>query len=116
MLAAADGEAAAAEHEANAAEAIERSVFGSPTYFVDGDMFYGQDRLEMVLRACGRAYADCRGRRRPGRALSGVLFLVGLHQRADVGPQRVDVGDGAQQLGPPFGVPLHHRDHRPPGA
>ena len=58
VLAAADGEAAAAEHEANAAEAIERSVFGSPTYFVDGDMFYGQDRLEMVLRACGRAYAD----------------------------------------------------------
>lgn len=33
---------------ANTEEAIERSVFGSPTYFVDGDMFYGQDRLEHV--------------------------------------------------------------------
>jgi 2-hydroxychromene-2-carboxylate isomerase len=32
-------------------EAITRSVFGSPTYFVDGDMFYGQDHLEMVERA-----------------------------------------------------------------
>lgn len=35
----------------NTKEAIERSVFGSPTYFVDGDMFYGQDRLELVARA-----------------------------------------------------------------
>ncbi len=38
-------------YAANTREAIERSVFGSPTYFVDGDMFYGQDRLEMVERA-----------------------------------------------------------------
>lgn len=36
---------------ANTEEAIQRSVFGSPTYFVDGDMFYGQDRLEQVERA-----------------------------------------------------------------
>jgi 2-hydroxychromene-2-carboxylate isomerase len=38
-------------HEQNTAEAIERSVFGSPTYFVDGDMFYGQDHLELVAQA-----------------------------------------------------------------
>lgn len=38
-------------HQANTQEAIKRSVFGSPTYFVDGDMFYGQDRLELVERA-----------------------------------------------------------------
>jgi 2-hydroxychromene-2-carboxylate isomerase len=44
-------------YEANTAEAIERSVFGSPTYFVDGDMFYGQDRLELVERALSRPYA-----------------------------------------------------------
>jgi 2-hydroxychromene-2-carboxylate isomerase len=37
-------------------EAIERSVFGSPTYFVGGDMFYGQDRLEMVERALVKPY------------------------------------------------------------
>ena len=43
-------------------EAIERSVFGSPTYFVDGDMFYGQDRLELVERAIGKPYmqVNCR--------------------------------------------------------
>jgi 2-hydroxychromene-2-carboxylate isomerase len=41
-----------AVHDKNTAEAIERSVFGSPTYFVDGDMFYGQDHLELVAHAC----------------------------------------------------------------
>lgn len=45
-----------ARYEANTAEAIRRSVFGSPTYFVDGDMFYGQDRLEMVERALSHPY------------------------------------------------------------
>ena len=37
-------------------KSIERSVFGSPTYFIDGDMFYGQDRLEMVERALRQPY------------------------------------------------------------
>lgn len=46
-----------AAYRANTEEAIRRSVFGSPTYFVDGDMFYGQDRLEMVERALARPYA-----------------------------------------------------------
>ncbi|MFK7965860.1 MAG: 2-hydroxychromene-2-carboxylate isomerase [Burkholderiaceae bacterium] len=35
----------------NTSEAIERYVFGSPTYFLDGDMFYGQDRLDLLERA-----------------------------------------------------------------
>ena len=26
------------------------------TYFVDGDMFYGQDHLELVERACSQPY------------------------------------------------------------
>ncbi|MEL0018327.1 MAG: DsbA family protein, partial [Rickettsiales bacterium] len=51
LLAAATSPEVAAIYEANTAEAIERSVFGSPTYFVDGDMFYGQDHLELVARA-----------------------------------------------------------------
>ncbi len=46
-----------AVYEANTAEAIERSVFGSPTYFVDGDMFYGQDRLDQVERALQQPFA-----------------------------------------------------------
>jgi 2-hydroxychromene-2-carboxylate isomerase len=44
-------------YKANTQEAIERSVFGSPTYFVEGDMFYGQDHLEMVERALVKPYA-----------------------------------------------------------
>eukprot|EP00752_Nemacystus_decipiens_P019186 g17242.t1 len=36
------------QHRAHQDEAIMRSVFGSPTYFLDGEMFYGQDRLEML--------------------------------------------------------------------
>ena len=57
MLAAALGDEIQAIYQANTDEAIERSVFGSPTYFVDGDMFYGQDRLEMVERALRQPYA-----------------------------------------------------------
>ena len=43
-------------YEANTKEAIEMSVFGSPTYVVDGDMFYGQDHLEMVERALSKPF------------------------------------------------------------
>ena len=46
-----------AVYEANTEEAIRRSVFGSPTYFVHGDMFYGQDRLEMVERTLAEPFA-----------------------------------------------------------
>jgi len=46
----------AAIYLANTEEAISRSVFGSPTYFVDGDMFYGQDRLEFVERALTKRF------------------------------------------------------------
>ena len=44
-------------HKANTDEAIKRHIFGSPTYYVDGDMFYGQDRLELVERALVRPFA-----------------------------------------------------------
>ncbi len=46
-----------AVYDANTEEAISRSVFGSPTYFVHGDMFYGQDRLEMVERTLEQPFA-----------------------------------------------------------
>jgi 2-hydroxychromene-2-carboxylate isomerase len=29
-------------------EAVSRGVFGAPTFFVDGQMFWGQDRLDFV--------------------------------------------------------------------
>lgn len=57
LLAEATGSAIQAQFAANTAEAIARSVFGSPTYFVRGDMFYGQDRLEMVARAITTPFA-----------------------------------------------------------
>ncbi len=57
LLAAALSEEVRADYGANTEEAIRRSVFGSPTYFVDGDMFYGQDHLEMVERALQHPFA-----------------------------------------------------------
>lgn len=51
LLKAASSDAVVAQHTANTTEAIARNLFGSPTYFVHGDMFYGQDRLEMLARA-----------------------------------------------------------------
>lgn len=56
LLAAAATETVKDMYERYTQEAIDRSVFGSPTYFVDGDMFYGQDRLEMVERALRQPY------------------------------------------------------------
>ena len=51
LLASADEERTMIQYAANTEEAISRGVMGSPTYFVDGDMFYGQDRLDHVERA-----------------------------------------------------------------
>ncbi len=56
LIESADSARCRALYEANTEEAIRRSVFGSPTYFVDGDMFYGQDRLDMVARALRKPY------------------------------------------------------------
>ena len=36
---------------ANTEEAVSRGVFGAPTMFVGGEMFFGQDRLEFVREA-----------------------------------------------------------------
>ena len=54
---AAQSAAIQARHDANTEDAIARHVLGSPTYFVEGDMFYGQDRLEMVARALVKPFA-----------------------------------------------------------
>lgn len=39
------------EFARNSDDAVAMGVFGSPTYVVDAEMFYGQDRLVMVERA-----------------------------------------------------------------
>ncbi|WP_020591704.1 2-hydroxychromene-2-carboxylate isomerase [Kiloniella laminariae] len=43
-----------AELERNCREAIMRGVIGAPTYFVEGENFYGQDRLDFVERALSK--------------------------------------------------------------
>jgi 2-hydroxychromene-2-carboxylate isomerase len=40
-----------AELVANTDAAVERGVFGAPTLFMDGEMYFGQDRLDFVEEA-----------------------------------------------------------------
>ena len=40
----------AARYDAFTQEAIERQVFGAPWYVVDGEPFWGQDRLDFIAR------------------------------------------------------------------
>ena len=50
-------EAAQAEVVANSREAVELGVIGSPSYLVDGALFYGQDRLHFVEAALQKSAA-----------------------------------------------------------
>ncbi|MGV8805557.1 MAG: DsbA family protein [Polaromonas sp.] len=47
-------------YEANTWQAIEAGVFGAPTYVVDGELFWGQDRLDFVERKLrSQAPSEC---------------------------------------------------------
>ena len=46
-----DDASIAGQLDAYTAEAIARQVFGAPTFVVDGELFWGQDRLEFLERA-----------------------------------------------------------------
>lgn len=39
--------------KANTDEAVQRGVFGAPSIFVNGELFFGQDRLEFIREALG---------------------------------------------------------------
>jgi 2-hydroxychromene-2-carboxylate isomerase len=41
-------------YEANTAAAIDAGVFGAPSYVVDGEIFWGQDRLDFLQRRLAR--------------------------------------------------------------
>ena len=41
-------------YEAYTQEAIEAGVFGAPSYVIDGEIFWGQDRLDFMERRLGR--------------------------------------------------------------
>ena len=55
LLVQAQGEAVKAQYAAFTQEAIERQVFGAPSYVIDGEIFWGQDRLNFVDRKLGSA-------------------------------------------------------------
>lgn len=40
-----------ARYDANTQRAIDASLFGAPSYVIDGELFWGQDRLDFVQRA-----------------------------------------------------------------
>ena len=65
LLAEARTEAVQAEYRANTARALAAGVFGSPFYHYAGEMFWGQDRLEMLEETIIRVHATELGRR-PG--------------------------------------------------
>ena len=51
LLAAADNDAMRKKLMDVTAEAHAKDVFGSPTYSLDGELFWGQDRLDFLERA-----------------------------------------------------------------
>ncbi len=51
LLASARSDANLARYQALTDEALERGVFGAPTYFYNGEMFWGQDRLDFLDQA-----------------------------------------------------------------
>jgi 2-hydroxychromene-2-carboxylate isomerase len=51
LLAAARAPAVAERYRANTQRAIDAGVFGAPSYVLDGEIFWGQDRLEFLERA-----------------------------------------------------------------
>lgn len=49
-LAASRSQEVETRYQAHTQEAIEAGVFGAPTYVIDGELFWGQDRLDFVQR------------------------------------------------------------------
>ena len=42
-------------YQNNTEEAVQKNVFGSPTYILDDELFWGQDRLDFLERALGKS-------------------------------------------------------------
>ena len=51
LLAAAQTPAVQEKYDANTRAAIDQGVFGMPTFVIDDELFWGQDRLDFVARA-----------------------------------------------------------------
>lgn len=57
LMAQARSDTVQAQYQHNAQEALAADVFGSPTYVLEGEVFYGQDRLEMLERSITQPFA-----------------------------------------------------------
>ena len=62
LLGAADAEAVRAEYRGNTDRALAAGVFGSPFYLFAGELFWGQDRLDMLEEAIVRSASGDLGR------------------------------------------------------
>jgi 2-hydroxychromene-2-carboxylate isomerase len=62
LLGAADAEAVRAEYRGNTDRALAAGVFGSPFYVFAGELFWGQDRLDMLEEAIVRSAPGDLGR------------------------------------------------------
>jgi len=51
LLEVAESDRAATIYATNQADAVESDVFGSPAYVLDGEVFWGQDRIDLLERA-----------------------------------------------------------------
>ena len=54
LMAQSRSQAVQVRYEAYTQAAIDAGVFGAPSYLVDGELFWGQDRLDFVERALAR--------------------------------------------------------------
>ena len=61
MLAAARSDAIAAHYAWNTEKALDAGVFGSPSYVLEGEVFWGQDRLELLDDVLASAREPYRG-------------------------------------------------------
>lgn len=55
LVQAARADAVQARYEAATQQAIDAGIFGAPSYVIDGEMFWGQDRLDFVERRLSMA-------------------------------------------------------------
>ncbi|WP_300295355.1 2-hydroxychromene-2-carboxylate isomerase [Ferrovibrio sp.] len=54
LFAAAETDGIKAEYARGTQQAVEANVFGAPSYVIDGEIFWGQDRLDFVERRLAR--------------------------------------------------------------
>ncbi|CAN7413163.1 2-hydroxychromene-2-carboxylate isomerase [Bosea sp. LjRoot90] len=60
LVEAAESEATSRAYKAAIAEAVEAGVFGAPSYVLDDEIFWGQDRLDLLADALARGRAAYR--------------------------------------------------------